>query len=637
MEISPGEKIYFEEFTVDLERRVILRDAEHLALNPKAFDLLIALIDAAGSLVTKDDLLERVWPDQFVEENNLTVHVSALRKVLGENKSTPRFIITVPGRGYKFIGQIRSGGAVDVERPGSAAAEQLRGSNKPHQPTSTPYFNRPTRAIILIVPIFVLGAVVALVWWATRPSPDQQIKSVAILPFKPLVADNRDEALELGMSDSLISGFSRIRTINVSPITAVRRYAALDQDAVTAGRELGVESVLDGSIQRIGERIRVSARLMRVRDGATLWTETFDENFTDIFAVQDSIAQQIVGALALRLSGDQQTELAKRYTENTEAYQLYVKGRFFWSKLTPDGLHRSVDFYNTAIELDPAYALAYAGLADSYNLMGSYGLVPIKESHPRARSAAEKAIALDPKLAEAHASLATVIADYYWDWDAAERHFRRSIELDPNYPVARNWYSQHLSRMGRFNEAIEEAKRAQMLDPISSSAYGHLGLALYRARRYDDALIELRKGLDLDPRALDIHIFLGLVLARQGDSEEAIRAMQTAVDVSEQNPSLVLLLGYAYASGGKSAEARAILKEMDVPSKGSSEYPFETALIYMGLGDHDRSFEWFERAYAERSWQMGFLGVEPLVDPLRSDPRFAPLLQKLDLEESIAK
>jgi tetratricopeptide (TPR) repeat protein len=268
--------------------------------------------------------------------------------------------------------------------------------------------------------------------------------------------------------------------------------------------------------------------------------------------------------------------------------------------------------------------------------MGSYGLVPIKESHPRARSAAEKAIALDPKLAEAHASLATVIADYYWDWDAAERHFRRSIELDPNYPVARNWYSQHLSRMGRFNEAIEEAKRAQMLDPVSSSAYGHLGLALYRARRYDEAIAELRKGLDLDPRALDIHIFLGLVLAGQGDSEEAIRAMQTAVDVSEQNPSLVLLLGYAYASGGKSAEARAILKEMDVPSKGSSEYPFETALIYMGLGDHDRSFEWFERAYAERAWQMGFLGVEPLVDPLRSDPRFARLLQKLDLEETIA-
>src|SRR5690606_23301848 len=206
-----------------------------------------------------------------------------------------------------------------------------------------------------------------------------------------------------------------------------------------------------------------------------------------------------------------------------------------------DGLQKSVDFYNQAIELDPGYALAYAGLADSYNLMGSYGLIPIKESHPRARAAAEKAIELDPELAEAHASLATVIADYYWDWAAAEKHFKRSIELDPNYPVARNWYSQHLSRMGRFNEAIDEAKRAQTLDPVSSSAHGHVGLALYRARRYDEAIAELRKGLELDPRALDLHIFLGLVLTRQGNSDEAIRALRTSVDISEQNPSLMLL------------------------------------------------------------------------------------------------
>jgi TolB-like protein/DNA-binding winged helix-turn-helix (wHTH) protein/Tfp pilus assembly protein PilF len=496
----------------------------------------------------------------------------------------------------------------------------------------TSIWKQRSRSFAFAAVFIGLAGVLVFSWYATLPPLSAGTgKSIAVLPFKPLVAGDRDEALELGMSDSLISGLSRLRQITVRPISAVRRYTDLEQDARAAGRELEVESVLDGNIQRTGERIRISARLVRVEDGQTLWTETFDEKFTDIFAVQDSISQRIIGALALQLSGDERNDLIKKYTDNAEAYQLYLKGRFFWSKLTPDGLQKSLDFYSQAIEIDPDYALAYAGLADSYNLLGSYGFWPLKESHPKARAAAEKALAIDAELAEAHASLAAVIADYYWDWDMADRHFKRAIDLNPNYPVARKWYSQHLARLGRLDESVEEAKRAQTLDPLSSSANAHVGVALYRARRFDEAVAELQKALEFDPKAIDAHIFLGFVYAQQGKSAETIDEFQTVVELSERSPSLVALLGYAYATAGKRNEAQSILEEIDLRSTDGQTFPLERALIYIGLGEHDLAFEWLERAFEERAWQLGFLKVEPLYDPLRGDRRFSGLLHRLNL------
>jgi tetratricopeptide (TPR) repeat protein len=413
-------------------------------------------------------------------------------------------------------------------------------------------------------------------------------------------------------------------------MSAVRQYSDLDQDAITAGRELRVESVLDGNIQRTGEQIRISARLIRVDDGTVLWSETFDEKFTDIFAVQDSISQKIVAALALQLNADERRNLVKKYTSNTEAYQLYLKGRFFWSKLTPEDLKKSLDLYSQAIEIDPGYALAYAGLADSYNLLGSYGIWPMAESHPKARAAAEKALEIDSELAEAHASLAAVIADYYWDWDEADKHFKRAIGLNPNYPVARAWYSQQLARMGRLDESVEEAKRAKELDPLSSSASAHVGLALYRARRFDEAAAELQKVIAFDPKAVDAHLFLGFVYVEQRKGQDAIAEIQTVVELTDENPTMIAVLGYASGMGGKHDEARAILKKLESGTRPVSE--FERAMIYIGLGETDRAFESLEKALNERAWQLGFLKVEPLFDPLRQDPRFADLTRKVGLE-----
>ncbi len=498
----------------------------------------------------------------------------------------------------------------------------------------TGLWKQQSQSLAVVSAFIVLISLLFYFWNASQPQrslTSPTAKSIAVLPFKPLAANNRDESLELGVSDSLITRLGSIRQITVRPISAVRRYTGLEQDAAAAGRELRVESVLEGNIQRAGERIRITARLVRVEDGVTLWTETFDEKFTDIFAVQDSISQKIIGALALQLSGDERNQLTKKYTANTEAYQLYLKGRYFWNKRTPEGFEKSLEFYRQAIDIDPNYALAYAGLADSYNLLGSYGVLPLKESHPKARAAAEKALEIDGELAEAHTALAAVIADYYWDWAAAERHFKQAIALNPNYPVARNWYSQQLARMGRLDESIEEAKRAQTLDPISPSANAHVGLALYRARRYDEAITQLQKALEINADALDAHIFLGFVYVQQERSEEAIAEFETVVKLSQRNPSLLALLGYAYATAGKPEEARAILKELNEQLKNQPVSPFETAMIYIGLGEREQAFAWLEKAYDERAWQLGFLKVEPIFDPLRSDSRFTDLMRRVNL------
>lgn len=669
MREDPAYFFEFGEYRLDPAEHRLMRDGKVIPLTPKVFETLCMLVENAGHLLEKDRLMEMLWADAFVEEGNLADNISKIRQALGDSRKAPKFIETVSGRGYRFIADVQKieakalqdlaavpeepatpvegGGAFFQASVGDYfSPQELQPETGISQPPAKldPERNRQVttlspirtglwkpRARSLAVAAAIILAVSALFyfWYANRPQPSPApapARSIAVLPFKPLVAVSRDEALELGMSDTLISGLSRLRQLTVRPISSVRRYSDLEQDARAAGRELGVESVLDGNIQRSDDRIRISARLVRVEDGMTLWAETFDEKFTDIFAVQDSISQKIVGALALQLSGDERDQLTKKYTANTEAYQLYLKGRYFWSNLTPEGLQKSLDLYSQAIEIDPNYALAYAGLADSYNLLGSYGFWPLKESHPKARSAAEKALELDGDLAEAHTSLAAVLDDYYWDWPAAENHFKLAIGLNSNYPLAHSWYSQHLSRMGQFEEAVEEARRAQTLDPLSSSADAHVGLALYRARRFDEAATELKKALEFTPKALDAHIFLGFVYVQQGKNEAAITEFQTVVELSERNPSMLALLGYAYASAGKRDEAKAILNRFKQPVSR-----IETAMIYIALGENDRAFEWLEKAYSERAWQLGFLKVEPIFDPLRKDPRFADLMRRVNL------
>jgi serine/threonine protein kinase/tetratricopeptide (TPR) repeat protein len=494
------------------------------------------------------------------------------------------------------------------------------------------------------IALLILGLIVSYLW--PKPSPPStakrdeppaalpaRIKSIAVLPFKPLAVNSRDESLELGMADTLITRLSNLSEIVVRPISAVGKYAGLEQDAVAAGKEQRVDAVLDGSIQRSADKVRVTVRLVKVDDGSQLWGETFNEKFSDIFAMQDRVSERVAGALALKLSSGEKELMTKRYTENTEAYQLYLKGRYYWNRRTGDAVKKGIEYFNQAIEKDPNYALAYAGLADSYNILGSNGVIPMKESHPRARVAALKALEIDDNLAEAHTSLAAIIADFYWNWPEAESHFRRALELNPNYPTAHHWYCQYLVRMGRFNEAIQEAKRAHELDPLSLVMNVNLGQTHYCARQYDQAIEQFQKTLEMDPNFVPAYLHLGLVYLQKRMYEEAIESFQKGNTLAPYTTDMVALLGHAYAVAGRRDEALKILNELKELSKKQYVSPFGIAFIYVGLGEKDQALTWLEKAYDDRVWLMGLLKVEPIFDPLRSDPRFEDLLRRIGLPQ----
>ena len=458
------------------------------------------------------------------------------------------------------------------------------------------------------------------------------ITSIAVLPFRPLVAEGRDASLELGMADSLIMKLGSLRQITVRPLSAVRGYTDLALDAVKAGEALRVESVLDGHIQRVQDRIRVSVSLRSVRDGRQLWADQFDEQWTNIFAAQDLVSQRVAEALALTLTGEEQRQLTKRYTENPEAYGAYVRGRYFWNTGTAEGYRKAVEDFQRAIRLDPGYSLAFAGLADSYNLLGSYGEMPMREAHQKAKAAAQKAVDLDDQVAEAHTSLGAIIAAYDWEWAEAEKHFLRAIDLKPRYATAHEWYSEFLSWMGQHDKAIRAARQALDIDPVSLRANSHVGLALYRARKYDAAIERFQETLHLDQDFADAHVMLGVTLVQTGRYGEAIAEFQKARVLTANSPEILGLLGYGYGMAGLKREAQDVLKELDnLARQNRYVSSFSRATVHIGLGETYLAFRWLEQAYEERLWYLGLLAVDPLFDRLRADPRYTDLLRRMNL------
>jgi serine/threonine protein kinase/tetratricopeptide (TPR) repeat protein len=464
-----------------------------------------------------------------------------------------------------------------------------------------------------------------------RSLPSSAIKSVAVLPFKPLVANQSDEVLEMGIADTLITRLSSLKQVTIPPVSAVRRYRALDQDPLAAGRELKVQAVLESSIQRAGDRIRVTVRLLDVTDGKPLWTRQFDEPWTDIFAVQDAISQRVASDLMVTLSGEERGELARNYTTNPEAYDLYMKGRHYWNKRSPDGMLLSIESYKKAIEKDPQYALAYVGLADAYATIGSYRVAPPRESLPLAQEAALRALKIDDRLAEAHASLGKIFSDYDWDWDRAEKEFKLAIGLKPNYANAHHWYSMLLANLGRSDEAISEARRAVDLDYFAPATTTQLGNVLYRARHYDEAITVLRKTLDLEPNFVAARVYLGLCYMLQGKHEEAISELRKGKESAPGNPGLISTLGLAYGSAGQSEQARQCLKELNEIAQQRYVAAFNYAGIYSGLGEMELTMQWLKKAYEDRYPSIRGFKVDPVFDPVRQDPRFIAWTREVGL------
>lgn len=495
-------------------------------------------------------------------------------------------------------------------------------------------------ALLAIAALAILGLAVATYRYRLRPvlPPAQskvesvgQFQSIAVLPFKPLVAGSRDEALEMGMADTLINKLSGMKAVIVRPINAVRKYADLEQDAVAAGREQRVDIVLDGSIQKSEDKIRVTVRLIKVADGSQLWTESFDEKFTDIFAVQDRVSEKVVGLLAVKLTGQEQSLLAKRYTDDAEAYALYLKGRYHLNRLTDDGFVKGRDYFQRAIDKDPNYALAHAGLADAYNRLSGFNALAPTAGFPKARAAAIKALELDDKLAEAHTVLGSVNFFYDWDWPSAEREFKRAVEINQSYADAHQMYSYYLTAMGRFDEALSEMKRAQELDPLSLEKVSGVGEILYYQRQYDLAIAQHRKALEMDLNSGFVHWALGRAYTEKGMYDQAVAAFQKAITLSGDSPDEPASLGYAYARSGKEREARQAIAELESRSRRSFISPVIIAFIYAGLDDKDQAFACLDRALDERDGILVFLKVEPGFDRLRSDERFESLLKRVGL------
>jgi TolB-like protein/tetratricopeptide (TPR) repeat protein/class 3 adenylate cyclase len=505
----------------------------------------------------------------------------------------------------------------------------------------TPYKLKQLRSAAVIATILLL----ALGFWffshraaqkavtppgnAATPTTE---KKIAVLPFKPLMAENRDQVLEMGMADSLITKLSNSRKIVVRSLNSVRKYDKLEQDPVAAGRELEVNSVLEGNVQKAGDRIRVTARLINVTDGASLWANTFDEKFTDVFAVQDTISQKVADALSLRLSGDENKRLTKRYTDNVEAYQLYLTGRYHWSRATPSDIRQGIAFLQQAIELDPGYALAYAGLAAANRALAMNADVPSKDCLPQAKAAAIKAIELDDSLADAHSALSFGLIWYDWDWAAAEKEAKRAVALDPNSALSHFAYAHILSDQGHHQEAIAEIAHARELDPVFLLIRALEGMMLHHAGRNDEALTRLQKALELDSNFWVTHLMLGKVYTQQRKYPEAIAEFIKARELSHGNSEAIGSIGYVEALAGDKEKARVVLEELKALSNQRYIPPSNVGLVYNGLGDQDEALSSLERACDERDARVTLLKVDPRWDSFRSHPRFVAILKRIGLE-----
>jgi serine/threonine protein kinase len=491
----------------------------------------------------------------------------------------------------------------------------------------------PIAAIILIIAAITL---IFLIRKEKQPAPLIQTEwknSIAVLPFEDLSPKKDQEYFCDGMTEEIIGKLSKLGELKVIARTSVMRFKDTEKDIKDIGQELGVVTILEGSVRKEKENIRISAQLINAEDGFHLWSGTYDRELASVFAIQDEIAQMIASKLRVELGGEEKALIVKRYTEDLEAYNLYLQGRYFLNKRTEEALKKSIEYFKQAIEKDPNFALAYFGLADSYMLAVQIEVLPTKEVLPKAERAVLKALEIDDKLAEAHATLGYIKFTYYWDWMSAEKEYKRAIKLNPNSSTAHLWYSQFLNVMKRHDESIAEIKKAQELDPISLFIAANVGFRYYYARLYDQAIEEVQKALELDPNYWVAHWVLGYVYAKKEMYNEAITELQKAVELQEGGVVETLPdLGWAYGISGKRAEALKILDQLEIASKQRYIPSLYFAIVYSGLGEKDQALEWLEKAYQEHDFRLVWIGCDPSFDSLRSDARFKELLKKMNLE-----
>jgi TolB-like protein len=492
---------------------------------------------------------------------------------------------------------------------------------------------RPLRskAGFAIAAVGLMAVLVAVGWFYRFAARGETIDSVAVLPFVNGSADPNAEYLSDGITESLINSLSQLPNLRVMSRESAFRYKGKQTDAQTVGRQLGVRAVFEGRVTQRGDSLAISAELIDSGDNSHIWGQQYSRKRSDIFALQEEIAKEMTTALRLRLTGADEKLLAKHYTANPEAYQDYLKGRYWWNKRSREGFNKGIDYFQQAISKDPGYALAYAGLADCYDFLAIYNALPQKEAYPRAKQAAQRALEIDETLAEAHTTLGRIRRDFDWDWSGSEREYQRAIQLNPAEANAHQSYGITLSEVGRFEEAITESKRAVELDPLSLPSSRALGQTFYYARQYDQAIEQEQKTLELDPNFIPAHMQLGFAYLSKSMYREGTAEFEKVLAMSRGNVGLAEL-GYAYAMAGRGTEAEKVLDGLNTRSKQKYVSPVDRAIIYAGLGENNKAFEWLEKGYEDRSLTAWSIKVEPIFDSLRSDPRFQDLLRRMNLQ-----
>jgi len=654
--MEPQASYEFGQFRLDREARILLHGDKTVALTPKAVELLLVLVEKRGQLVTKDDLMHAVWPDTFVEEGNLTSNISILRRQLGEHPDGGEYIETIPKRGYRFVAAVTqvaaqiedqhsirsSENAVALEAAPAREEESSPASQRLDSievPAAETLAAGNARKRALRPRVALAASAVALVsllvlfylkgWHLGLPGPAApvRIESLAVLPLENLSGDPAQEYFADGMTEALTADLAQIGALRVIARASVMQYKGTKTPLPEIAQRLNVDAVVSGTVLRSGQRVRITAALIRPATGQQLWAKTYEQNLGDILDLQNEVARAIAGEIHAKVTPQEQLRLARVHEVNPGAYEAYLKGRYYWHQFTEEALLKSIEYFEEAIKLDPGYAEAHAGLADAWISVHYIGAAPLEEAHPKALEAATKALQLDDTLAEAHAAMATIKA-HEWDWATAERETRKAIELNPGYAAVHSVHSNRLRRLGRTEESIAEAKRGLELDPLSALTNESLGDAYLSAHQYDLAIEQYQKTLELYPNQSPSRDSLGWAYVYKGMYDKGIEEIKKSYG---EDPSLSPELAYIHAMRGETSEAHKILERLLSLSKRVPIAPHHFALIYTGLGKKDEALTWLEKAYQQRSPMMTWLKVDPRFDSLRQDPRFQDLMRRVGL------
>jgi DNA-binding winged helix-turn-helix (wHTH) protein/TolB-like protein/tetratricopeptide (TPR) repeat protein len=619
----------FDGYRLDARKRLLTLDGESIALMPKAFETLLFFVKHAGQTIEKDEILRAVWPDTVVEENNLTQNVSALRRVFGEKPGEHRYIVTIPGRGYRFVANVRtSDDASKSEPPSSTSTSDTHPGPVSTEQARARFVSRHTSVALVILAVAVLAAFG--VYLSLRvESHNPVMRTVAVLPFKPTIEAKRNEAMEFGMADTLITQLSKSDHLIVRPLNATRRFASLDQDAISAGRILGVGTVVEGTIEVEADRLRISTRVIRVADGKQLWAEQFDERFVDIFSVQDSIARQVANALETRL-----VTATKHATESIEAYELYMRGQLHRSRLVMPEVRKGIEYYERAILADPSYALPYVGIAEAQRSLVLSNDVRASEVIPRAKIAALRALELAPDLVEVHCALGMIAFWYDWDWVLAEKHLSRAIKLGPNNADAHILYAHFLSNLGRKEESLFHARKARGLNPTNLLINALEGQFLGHQGEMNMAIERLKAAVDLEPNFWLSHHLLANALIDQGNYIEAIEETIEAKRLSPLQTYSDVFRAIATARLGRREEAENILNDLLRLERERYVPPTHIAMIYAALGKKEQAMAHLEQAFVGKDARMTFLKIDPKWNDLRTEPLFADLMKRMNYQHS---